>query len=500
MKIHTTQNLSPLNATQPTSISMPKGKNLKHLETSYFSEKLNSKQNNSISFEGKKDLIKTFEEFMKAANGGKGKKPNRGFFDEMLDSVKKATSKMMTPVKEAGKKALESPKFDKLLDAMGNEVLVQAGIALVICAGLRPLTILALPDKGKDKNDNIYAAGHSICSGIMGFVAPLLLVTPFVNGSKQAMEQYYKHFNEETLERLWPNLDIKSIRNKAGEMVSHKEWKDKLGNPWSKDYKDFMTIAKPKHISQVSEETLKAIGVDVDLKAMKDVPIEKWVDRAGKPVELPLNEAIIAVQEEGMGTNFFSLQHIDKNFLQEVFPKLDMATVEKGGERLHYKHWKNVDGSAVQLNPESFFISSYRETNDAIPLITGKTRIDTLDKNKVKYSTYQRNIKDLNPDGTEVLGTPSKLGSEIDQKYLEADAVNTIMNKIIVWLPDIVTRYFVASATIKLLPFVLKNVFGLEKTAKKQARLQAEQQSQQVQNNIEADKKEPVSTSGKEVA
>lgn len=457
---------------------------------------------NSISFEGKKDLAKTFEEFMKAANGGKGKKPNRGFFGELADKMKEITSKAMTPVKNAGKKALESPKFDKLLDAMGNEVLVQAGIALVICAGLRPLTILALPDKGKDKNDNIYAAGHSICSGIMGFVAPLLLVTPFVNGSKRAMEEYYKYFKDDTLERLWPNLDIKSIRNKAGELVSHKEWKDKLGNPWSKDYKDIMKVAKPKHISQVSEETLKTIGVDIDLKAMKDVPIEKWVDRAGKPVEVPLKEAFIAVTEEGMGTNFFSLQHIDKNFLQEVFPKLDMATVEKGGERLHYKHWKNVDGSALQLNPESFFISSYRETNDAIPLITGKTRIDTLDKNKVKYATYQRNVKDLNPDGSPVKGSPLKIGSEIDQKYLEADATNTIMNKIIVWLPDILTRYFVASATIKLLPFVLTNVFGLEKTAKKQARLEAEkaQQSQQLAQNMGTDKQNQVSTSGKEVA
>ena len=263
-----------------------------------------------------------------------------------------------------------------------------------------------------------------------------------------------------------------------------------------------MKVAKPKHISQVSEETLKTIGVDIDLKAMKDVPIEKWVDRAGKPVEVPLKEAFIAVTEEGMGTNFFSLQHIDKNFLQEVFPKLDMATVEKGGERLHYKHWKNVDGSALQLNPESFFISSYRETNDAIPLITGKTRIDTLDKNKVKYATYQRNVKDLNPDGSPVKGSPLKIGSEIDQKYLEADATNTIMNKIIVWLPDILTRYFVASATIKLLPFVLTNVFGLEKTAKKQARLEAEkaQQSQQLAQNMGTDKQNQVSTSGKEVA
>ena len=77
----------------------------------------------------------------------------------------------------------------------------------------------------------------------------------------------------------------------------------------------------------------------------------------------------------------------------------------------------------------------------------------------------------------------------------EADAVNTVFDKIVQWLPDILTRFFVASATIKILPFVLKNVFGLEKT--KKPPVQQEEQLVEVKAN---DNKEIVSTSGKEVA
>ena len=80
-------------------------------------------------------------------------------------------------------------------------------------------------------------------------------------------------------------------------------------------------------------------------------------------------------------------------------------------------------------------------------------------KDKVeKYVSYQTNngIKDKSR-------VPDKLGSPVEQKYLDADLNNEISDKLLTWLPDIVTRPFVATATIALIPLVLKNIFHLEK-------------------------------------
>lgn len=490
MKIHTTQNLSPLSTNQSTCENLTKGQRFRNLDDIYLEHSMDNMSNaiadkSNVSFQGKKSLITSLEDFVKrkAANGGKGKGSGGGFFAKIWKKICNAVSKMTD-------KMFASKKFDKILDAMKNEVLVQAGIALVICAGLRPLTILALPDKNKDKNDNKYAAGHAICSGIMGFIAPLLLVTPFVNGAKKASKDWFKYFTPETLKERHPNVDLKTAVDKAtGKIVKDgKGILDLHGNPFSTDYKDVMKIADPTHISKVSDETLKALGVNIE-KNGKD--LTKHIN------DLKLKDIFVAVEEEGMGINKFSLQHMHDDFFKEVFKDVELSsTVGKNGERLHPKFWKKAGtGETYKLDPQSVFISSYRETDRAIPLITGETRIDTLDKDTIKYVTYQKNVKELNPDGTEKLGVPGKLGSPILQKYLEADAVNTVFDKIVQWLPDILTRFFVASATIKLLPFVLKNVFGLEKT--KKPPVQTQEQITEVKTN---DNKEIVSTSRKEVA
>ena len=102
---------------------------------------------------------------------------------------------------------------------------------------------------------------------------------------------------------------------------------------------------------------------------MKNRPVSEWVDRNGKKLHLELKDMFIAVKEEGMGgsikdykdTNFFSLQHIDENFLKEVMPDLDVKSITKNGERVHTDFWKKTDGTPFNIDMDIIHVSSYMQ-------------------------------------------------------------------------------------------------------------------------------------------
>ena len=445
MNIHTTQNLiSKVRKQSTDNVTIPE------IRLSY-SEQMR-KQNlydqpdsfkGEVSFKGKKEIVK-----------------------KIVDNSRKAADK-----ETRMDKFLKSRFFDKTLDIMNHEVLVQALISAVVCVAMRPLTIMAIPTK-KSKQDNMYASAHSVSSGLVGIASSLLIATPFSKGIKYAQKTYLKDMSENLLRRKYPNLNIESIWADAAKTIRKpvSEWKDILGNKFSKEYKDVMKVAQPKHISEISEATLKDFGADVDVNAMKGKPISEWTDRNGKKLHFELKDMFIAVKEEGMGgslkdnkdTNFFSLAHIDKDFLKEVMPKLDINSIEKDGKRLHTDMWKNIDGTPFKLDMDMIHLSSYRETAHATPLYTGRKRVEVKgDKKTEKYISYQNNVK--LEDSTKV---PDKIGSEVLQDYLNKDRVNGISNKTFGWLPDILTRIPVAAGTIYLIPFILKNVFHLEKSKK----------------------------------
>jgi len=455
MKIHTTQNLE--NSTNILSTNINASNSLRYPEKlKRTHERERMPQNNDIvSFKGKRDVkfIKHVIEKAAEGMGNGGKNPKGSFFSELLDKV------------------LTSNAFRKVLEIMDNEVLVQAMISALICMILRPLTIVAMAGKKDDKGDNLYAASHSIASGTAGLVASFIITTPFAKGLGYAKSNAIPKLKAEVLEKMFPNLNMESIwKDKAnGIRKPIGEWLDKQGNTFSKEFKNVMKVAKPKHISEVSEETLKSLGLNVDLASQKGKKFSEMVDRNGKKLHLETKDMFIELSEAGMGKNgkpgknYFSLEFIDKDFLGEAFKDLNLATIEKDGKRLHPENWKNKDGS--QFMPDildHIHVSSYKETANAIPLYTGRTRIDTLDKNIIKYTSYQPNGSKGNG------GVPDKLGSEISQEMLNADYVNDIKYKALNWLPDIVTRPLVASSTIALLPLVLKKVFGLEKHKKPQ--------------------------------
>ena len=464
MKVHTTENLNS-SRDLSTSITIPEEVRLDYSDLMRLrrQESMPDSYAKSLAFRGKKQLIKP-----------------------VVDGMKKTADK-----ENFWDKLFKSGFFSSTLDLMKHEVLVQAAISCVICVGLRPATIMALPGQ-KDKQDNMYAAGHSVSSGLMGLLSSFLIATPFSKGAGYMQKNLLHELDAQMIKKMYPNVNMSTIWKDASKKEKKLigDWIDVQGNKFSPDFKNVIKVAEPKPISLVSEETLKSLGVDIDRASMNGKSANEWLDKNGNKIHLELRDMFILVKEDGIKGykkgkegNFFSLQHIDDKFLAEVFPKLDIASItNKEGKRLHTDYWKNTDGSKFKIDMDTIHVSSYRETASAIPLYTGRTRIDTKTK-ELKYTSYQRNngIKDNSR-------VPEKLGSEIQQSWLDADAKNDFHYKLITWMPDILTRPIVAAATIEMLPIILKKVFHLEKSKKKDDKAVIEQQNNDSVKPIEISK------------
>ena len=89
-------------------------------------------------------------------------------------------------------KTLKSGVFNWLTKfSGGHNIASSALIALFLAGLLRPAATVALPGK-KDKDDKIYAAGHSMASAIVGFVFSTIITSPLDSGSKFIIEDARK--------------------------------------------------------------------------------------------------------------------------------------------------------------------------------------------------------------------------------------------------------------------------------------------------------------------
>ena len=90
-------------------------------------------------------------------------------------------------IKKAGLKS-----FDWLTEFTGNHNVASASLIALFLAGmLRPAITVSLPGK-KDKDDKIYAAGHSMASALIGFAFSTILTTPLDSGCKYLLEDAKK--------------------------------------------------------------------------------------------------------------------------------------------------------------------------------------------------------------------------------------------------------------------------------------------------------------------
>lgn len=123
---------------------------------------------------------------------------NRGYSANKRGSFTGGKSEAAATVLNKAGEALVAPAKDKLLDKMlgsnwfgkfseySNEhnISTSALVALVLAGIMRPATIMALSGK-EDREDNIYASGHAMASGIMGFIISTILTSPFDESIKK---------------------------------------------------------------------------------------------------------------------------------------------------------------------------------------------------------------------------------------------------------------------------------------------------------------------------
>ena len=89
--------------------------------------------------------------------------------------------------------------FNKFLEQTFNHnIATSALVALGLAGVMRPATIMTLPGK-KDKEDKIYASGHSLASAILGFVASTIITSPLDTAIQKLFKDPEVDKNEQNL-------------------------------------------------------------------------------------------------------------------------------------------------------------------------------------------------------------------------------------------------------------------------------------------------------------
>lgn len=477
MRIHTTQDLKLFDNRYSANIS---NSNKDFIRSQFYEENNGLKASNvtSLSFQAKKP---------------KNNKDAKKIIEFIKKELKDIKDKAAPEVKK-GDSMYKSSFFNALLDLAENGPVFSALTAAVICIILRPLTIMALPTKkakpvnnkiednkqdvghnnksevtfkGKKKSDekvnNMYASAQSISSGIVGLGTAFALNKPFSDAQKKVLDNLDKYFTPEEIKKLYPWVDETSIVGKNGEILNKDLWKDINGRKFISDAKLSDTLPKFKQLSDVSKETFdKVLGLDIDFEAQKGKSFNDIITKDGKKIYdvIKSDNLGVVIKEDGFIDAQILLKDFDKEYLQQIIQdskgqnewgNLDINSVyNKDGIIKDFREWKSLDGKKWKLDLDTVFVSSELETRDKKPRITGKKRFDIID-NEWKFVAFQPN------------GENGKLGTEISNSMLKAERENAGRLKSMTWTPDLVFRVPIAVLTIALIPWVLKNVFKLEK-------------------------------------
>ena len=169
--------------------------------------------------------------------------------------------------KEKAAVSLSSRALEKLIDACNDHTsIVQALVALVLATGPRPLAILSLPGK-KNKEDKIYASGHSMASGLIGFVFSSIIMSPLDAAAKRLREQNANVI----LGKIEKSNDVKYVARQLKELAS----KENLAPD------DLRADKILEGTSQLDADFLKQFGeyeVDAEGKLTRLTSINKDID------------------------------------------------------------------------------------------------------------------------------------------------------------------------------------------------------------------------------
>lgn len=123
-------------------------------------------------------------------------------------------------------KLFGSEAFGKLLEkAHKHNIITNALVALVLAGVLRPATILALPGD-KDREDKIYAAGHALASGIIGFAVSMALTSPLDSAINKLYDNKKDFFGSKTLQELQAKIKEKEAIKATLDDAGKKELKE----------------------------------------------------------------------------------------------------------------------------------------------------------------------------------------------------------------------------------------------------------------------------------
>lgn len=179
--------------------------------------KINSTQRDMTLKEGKFRLRSGSQHYREKNNAGVYEN-NRGYSTDYCGSFTGKSEAAATVMKKGG--ILTSTWFNKLLTcSKKHNVSTSALVALVLAGVLRPAMIMTLPGE-KDKEDKIYASGHSMASAILGFIASVILTSPLDTAVENLFNNngYLKTSNEDdgklVTEKLKDNTEKPKVFSK----------------------------------------------------------------------------------------------------------------------------------------------------------------------------------------------------------------------------------------------------------------------------------------------
>ncbi|MCD8378341.1 MAG: hypothetical protein LUB59_06100 [Candidatus Gastranaerophilales bacterium] len=148
-------------------------------------------------------------------------------------------------------KFLRSKTLGKVLDtAEANPVICQSGFALALCCVARPATNFLVTE---DKQDAAYASCHSISSGGIGFIWPLLFATPLAAGVKKVAANPQKYLKPEVVKKFYPNVALEDIISKDGKKIGKKVKTNVKGEMLREDGTVLCKSLEPKMIYNKEE-------------------------------------------------------------------------------------------------------------------------------------------------------------------------------------------------------------------------------------------------------
>ncbi len=147
--------------------------------------KINSLQHDMTFKQGNFRLHSEPQDYREKENAGMYKN-NRGYNADYCGSFTGKSETAATVMKKGFiDRFLSSDWFGKFAKYSNeHNISTSALIALVLAGILRPATIMALPGD-RDKEDKIYASGHAMASGIIGFLVSTAITSPFDESIKK---------------------------------------------------------------------------------------------------------------------------------------------------------------------------------------------------------------------------------------------------------------------------------------------------------------------------